>query len=141
MSVTGLRMAATAVLAALALGAGAANAADKTKVGFVYVGPIGDHGWSYQHHQGLLAVKKAFGDKVSTTHVEKVSEGPDAERVIRQLAQQGHKIIFTTSFSCCWRAVKAVVRLILRRLKRAYCLMPTEKLIRSFRYSARMPIV
>ena len=73
-------------------------AADKTKIGFVYVGPIGDHGWSYQHHKGLEAIKKEFGDKVETTHVEKVSEGPDAERVIQQLAQKGHKIIFTTSF-------------------------------------------
>ncbi|MGE3246464.1 MAG: BMP family ABC transporter substrate-binding protein [Beijerinckiaceae bacterium] len=92
------RAAVTGALAALAIGAGAAAAADKMKVGFVYVGPIGDHGWSYQHHQGLLAVKKAFGDKVETTFVEKVSEGPDAERVIRQLAQQGNKLIFTTSF-------------------------------------------
>ena len=73
-------------------------AADKTKVGFVYVGPIGDHGWSYQHHKGLEAIKKEFGDKVETTHVEKVSEGPDAERVIQQLAQKGHDVIFTTSF-------------------------------------------
>ena len=73
-------------------------AADKTKIGFVYVGPIGDHGWSYQHHKGLEAIKKEFGDKVETTHVEKVSEGPDAERVIQQLAQKGHKLIFTTSF-------------------------------------------
>jgi simple sugar transport system substrate-binding protein len=78
--------------------AGTAMAQGKTKVGFVYVGPIGDHGWSYQHHQGLLAVKKEFGDKVETTHVENVPEGPDAERVIDQLASQGHSIIFTTSF-------------------------------------------
>lgn len=73
-------------------------AADPLKVAFVYVGPIGDHGWSYQHHQGLLAVKKEFGDKVETTYVENVSEGPDAERVIEQLAAGGNKIIFTTSF-------------------------------------------
>jgi simple sugar transport system substrate-binding protein len=90
-------------LAGLALGVGAAfalplEAAAKTKVAFVYVGPIGDHGWSYQHHEGLLAVEKAFGDKVETTYVESVSEGPDAERVIRQLAQKGNEIIFTTSF-------------------------------------------
>jgi simple sugar transport system substrate-binding protein len=87
-------------LAALALGLAphAAQAQGKTKVGFVYVGPIGDHGWSYQHHQGLLAVKKEFGDKVETTHVENVPEGNDAERVIDQLAAQGHTIIFTTSF-------------------------------------------
>ncbi len=86
-------------IAALAIVFGAsAIAADKTKVGFVYVGPIGDHGWSYQHNAGRVAVEKEFGDKVETTFVEKVSEGPDAERVIRQLAAQGHDIIFTTSF-------------------------------------------
>jgi basic membrane protein A and related proteins len=71
---------------------------EKTKVGFIYVGPIGDHGWSYEHNQGRLAIEKEFGDKVETTFVEKVSEGPDAERVIQQLAQAGNDIIFTTSF-------------------------------------------
>ena len=94
-----LAKSAVAALTALSLGFGStAIAADKTKVGFVYVGPIGDHGWSYQHNAGRLAVEKEFGDKVETTFVEKVSEGPDAERVIRQLAQQGYDIIFTTSF-------------------------------------------
>jgi len=83
---------------ALAFSIGIAGAAAKTKVGFVYVGPIGDHGWSYAHNEGRLAVEKAFGDKVKTTYVENVSEGPDAERVIQQLAQSGHGIIFTTSF-------------------------------------------
>src|SRR5262249_39598734 len=79
------------LLLAMAVGA---VAADKVKVGFVYVGPIGDHGWSYQHHAGLKAVESEFGDKVQTTYVENVSEGPDAERVIQQLAQQGNDIIF-----------------------------------------------
>ena len=78
--------------------AGAVSAADKVKVGFIYVGPIGDHGWSYQHHEGLKAIEKEFGDKVETTFVENVSEGPDAERVIQQLAAGGSNIIFTTSF-------------------------------------------
>ena len=68
------------------------------KVGFVYVGPIGDHGWTYQHDQGRLAVEAHFGDRVETTYVESVKEGPDAERVIRQLAASGHGLIFTTSF-------------------------------------------
>lgn len=86
-----------AAFVAVALGS-AAWAADPLKVGFVYVGPIGDHGWSYQHHQGLLAVKEALGDKVETTYVENVAEGPDAERVIRQLASSGHGLIYTTSF-------------------------------------------
>jgi simple sugar transport system substrate-binding protein len=90
---------AIAVAAALSVGAagGAADAAEKIKVGFVYVGPIGDHGWSYQHNEGRLAVEEAFGDKVETTYVESVSEGPDAARVIQQLARS-HDIIFTTSF-------------------------------------------
>jgi basic membrane protein A and related proteins len=90
--------AAIVALAAAIVFAPPTHAAGKVKIGFVYVGPIGDHGWSYQHHQGLLALKKEFGDKIETTYVEKVSEGPDAERVIQQLAQKGHNIIFTTSF-------------------------------------------
>ncbi|KAA1174455.1 BMP family ABC transporter substrate-binding protein [Marinobacter salinexigens] len=73
-------------------------AEDPMKVGFVYVGPIGDHGWSYQHDQGRLAVEEHFGDKVETTYVENVSEGADAERTIRRLAQAGNDMIFTTSF-------------------------------------------
>ncbi|MDX6751535.1 BMP family ABC transporter substrate-binding protein [Geminicoccaceae bacterium 1502E] len=73
-------------------------AEEPLKIGFVYVGPVGDHGWSYQHDQGRLAVEKEFGEKVKTSFVENVSEGPDAERVIRQLASSGHELIFTTSF-------------------------------------------
>jgi len=73
------------------------QAADPFKVGFVYVGPIGDHGWSYQHDQGRLALEEHFGDRVQTTYVENVSEGADAERTIRRLAQAGNKVIFTTS--------------------------------------------
>ncbi|MBC5765263.1 BMP family ABC transporter substrate-binding protein [Ramlibacter albus] len=68
------------------------------KVGFVYVAPLGDAGWVRQHDEGRKAVDKALGDKVKTTYVENVPEGPDAERVIRDLAQQGHKLIFTPSF-------------------------------------------
>ena len=86
--------------AALALGlaAGAAFADDKTKVGFVYVGPVGDGGWTYEHEQGRLAVVEAFGDKVETVYVENVAEGPDAERVMTQMALDGADLIFTTSF-------------------------------------------
>src|SRR5277367_1098722 len=75
-----------------------AYAADKLKVGFIYVGPIGDLGWSYQHDVGRKAMEKALGDKVETTFLENVPEGPDAERSIEQLARTGHKLIFTTSF-------------------------------------------
>jgi basic membrane protein A and related proteins len=68
------------------------------KVGFVYVSPVGDAGWTSQHHLGRDEMLKALGDKVTSTFVEKVPEGADAERVIRDLAQQGHTLIFTTSF-------------------------------------------
>lgn len=81
-----------------ALSAPAAQAADPLKVGFIYVGPVGDHGWSYQHDQGRLSVEEAYGDKVKTTYVENVAEGADAERVIYNLAKTGHDLIFTTSF-------------------------------------------
>ena len=110
MSKFGRTLAAAAAALAIIGAAGAALAQGKTKVGFVYVGPIGDHGWSYQHHQGLLAVKKEFGDKVETTHVENVPEGPDAERVIDQLAAQGHKIIFTTSFGFMNPTIKVAAK-------------------------------
>jgi len=79
-------------------GAALAEAKDSIKVGFVYVGPIGDFGWTHEHNIGRLAVEEALGDKVETTYVESVPEGPDAERVIRQMAQSGHDLIFTTSF-------------------------------------------
>ncbi len=75
-----------------------AVAKDKIKVGFVYVGPVDDHGWTYRHDIGRQAIEAALGDKVETTFVESVSEGPDSERVIRQMASSGHDLIFTTSF-------------------------------------------
>jgi basic membrane protein A len=68
------------------------------KAAWVYVGPVGDAGWTYAHDQGRKAVEAEYGDKVVTTFVEKVPEGADAERVIRDLAAQGNKIIFATSF-------------------------------------------
>jgi simple sugar transport system substrate-binding protein len=82
----------------LALTRPAFSAEDRLKIGFMYVGPTGDFGWTYEHDQGRLAIEEAFGDRVETNYVESVPEGPDAERVIRQFAQQGHKLIFTTSF-------------------------------------------
>ena len=85
--------------AAMVLGmATAAMADDKTKVGFVYVGPVGDGGWTYEHNEGRLAVEEEFGDKVETVFVENVAEGPDAERVMTQMALEGADLIFTTSF-------------------------------------------
>lgn len=92
-------MATVALGLGLAFG-GSANAAgmDKVKACFVYVGPIGDLGWSYQHDQGRLAVEAAYGDKVETAFQENVPEGADAERVLTQMALSGCNIIFTTSF-------------------------------------------
>jgi len=88
-----------AFAAALAVGlSGAAMAQDKTKVGFIFVGPIGDGGWTYEHNQGRLAVEKEFGDKVETVYQESVPEGADAERALTQMALGGAKLIFTTSF-------------------------------------------
>ncbi len=76
----------------------AARAADKVKVGFVYLTTPGDHGWTYAHELGRQMVEKHFGDKVVTTYVENVPEGPDSARVIRELAKKGNDIVFTTSF-------------------------------------------
>ena len=92
-----IRRTALALAAGLAA-AGAAAQDDPLKVGFIYVGPVGDFGWSYQHDQGRQAIEAHFGDRVETTFVESVSEGADAERVLRQLAASGHELIFATSF-------------------------------------------
>ena len=68
------------------------------KVGFVYVAPLTEDGWVRQHEEGRQAVQAALGERVKTSFVENVAEGPDAERVIRDLAATGHKLIFTPSF-------------------------------------------
>ena len=104
--ITRRTLAALTGAAALGLVAGTATAQQqKLKVGFVYVGPVGDHGYSYQHDQGRLAVDKALGDKVETTFVENVPEA-DSERAIEQLARTGHQLIFTTSFGFMEPTVK-----------------------------------
>jgi simple sugar transport system substrate-binding protein len=72
--------------------------ADSLKIGFVYVTPVTEAGWVHQHELGRQAVETALAGKVETTYVENVAEGADAERVIRDLARQGHKLIFTPSF-------------------------------------------
>jgi basic membrane protein A len=90
-----LLAAATAVLLAGSL---SASAEDKLKVGFIYLGPVGDFGWTYQHEVARQALVKEFGDKIETTYLENVSEGPDSERSIEQLVRAGNKLIFTTSF-------------------------------------------
>ena len=112
-----LQLAATSAVAALALAgcgkkdepapapapAPAASApapakAEPLKIAFAYVGPVGDGGWSFAHDNGRKAVEKEFGDKVVTKFVESVPESADAERVIRDLAGEGNKLIFGTTF-------------------------------------------
>ncbi len=88
---------AAALAATMATGA-IADSHEPIQVGFIYVGPIGDGGWTFEHHQGLLAVEAEFGDKVETMYQENVPEGADAERAMTQMALQGADIIFTTSF-------------------------------------------
>ena len=68
------------------------------KIAFAYIGPVGDGGWTFAHDNGRKAIEKEFGDKVVTSFTESVPEGPDAERVIRDLAGQGNKLIFGTTF-------------------------------------------
>ena len=90
-------------LTALALVfSGASAAADN--VGFVYVSPIGDAGWTYQHDLGRLQLEKETG--VTTSYVENVAEGADAERVIREMAKRGDKVVFATSFGYMNYALK-----------------------------------
>ncbi len=88
-----------ATLAGTAIGlVASASAQDPLKIAFVYVSPVGDAGWTFQHDQGRKEMEKALGAKVQTKFVENVPEGADAERVIRELAASGNKLIFTTSF-------------------------------------------
>jgi basic membrane protein A len=104
-----LRLAAlSAVAAAVLVGCGkkeepkaaapAAPKAEPLKIAFAYVGPVGDGGWTFAHDNGRKAIEKEFGDKVVTSFVEKVPESADAERVIRDMATQGNKLIFGTTF-------------------------------------------
>ncbi|MDD7969527.1 BMP family ABC transporter substrate-binding protein [Roseinatronobacter alkalisoli] len=72
--------------------------ADTTKVGFVYIGPVGDHGWTYTHDLARIALEEEFGDAIETSYVENVAYGADAERVMTQMALSGTDLIFATSF-------------------------------------------
>src|SRR3984885_4625864 len=82
----------------LAIGVLPARAAEPIKVAFIYVDPVGDTGWSYQHDTARREVERVLGSQVKTTYVESVPATADAERVIRQLAVAGNQLIFTTSF-------------------------------------------
>jgi len=99
--------AAALALAAITFGA---PAADKLKVGFVYLGPIGDFGWTYQHEVGRRGLVKEFGDKIDTTYLENINEGADSERAIERLAQAGNKLIFTTSFGYMDPTIKVAAK-------------------------------
>jgi len=86
------------MLAAVLASVQTASAADELKVGFVYFSPVGDTGWTAEHDKGRKAMEAALAGKVSAQIVENVAYGPDAQRVIRQLAADGNKLVFTTSF-------------------------------------------
>ena len=91
-------LAALGAAVALTLATGSGSAQDKTKVCFVYVGPHNDGGWSQMHDHAREELQAALGDKVETSYVENIPEGPDAERAIERLARGGCALIFTTSF-------------------------------------------
>lgn len=97
----GLRLktlASSFLLASSMVVAGSAAAEEPLKIGFVHVSPIGDAGWTYQHDLGRKAIEEKFGDKIQIKYIESVPEGAEAERVIRDLASSGNKLIFGTSF-------------------------------------------
>ncbi|MDP1732482.1 MAG: BMP family ABC transporter substrate-binding protein [Devosia sp.] len=97
----GIALAAMPALGGLAFGQ------EKLKVGFAYLAVPGDYGWTYAHDQGANDLIEALGDRVEVTKVENVGEsGPNVERVLRELAQQGHKLIFATTFGHMEAAVK-----------------------------------
>lgn len=91
-------LAAAGAAASLPLIGSSAYAQEKLKVGFVFLGPIGDYGWTWAHNKGREALQTALGDKVETVYVENVAEDASAVPVMRDLAQQGCKLIFTTSY-------------------------------------------
>ena len=84
--------------AAASAPASAAASAEPLKIAFAYVGPVGDGGWTFAHDNARKALEKEFGNKIVTSFVEKVPEGPDAERVFRDMIGQGNKLIFGTTF-------------------------------------------
>ncbi|NBB83943.1 MAG: BMP family ABC transporter substrate-binding protein [Alphaproteobacteria bacterium] len=98
--------------AALALGAALPAAAqdDPVRVGFIYVGPIGDGGWTYEHDKARLAVEEHFGDAVETVYQESVPEGADAVRAMSQMALSGADLIFATSFGFMDQVIEVAER-------------------------------
>jgi simple sugar transport system substrate-binding protein len=86
------------------------SAKDSIKVGFVYVSPIGEAGWTFTHDEARLHLEQTFGDKITTTFVESVAEGADSERILTQLAKSGHDLIFATSFGYMNPTIKVAKR-------------------------------
>ena len=105
-----LKIMAMAIVSFATIGMIGTASADKLKVGFIYIGPPGDHGWTYAHDQGRKMIEAKLGDQVETTFVEGVPEGPDAERAIAKLAETGHGLIFTTSFGYMEPTLKVAKR-------------------------------
>jgi simple sugar transport system substrate-binding protein len=103
-----LQTSGAAALGALAPWARAQGA--PLKVGFVYVSPVGEAGWTYQHDLGRRALEAALPGRVATKFIESVQEGPDCERVLRELASSGHKLIYATSFGFMNYAVKVAAQ-------------------------------
>ena len=128
------------VALALALSAGGAFAAEKLKIGFIYLGPVGDLGWTYQHDLGRLAIVKEFGDKVETTYLENVSEGPDCERSIEQLARAGNKLIFTTSFGYMDADAEGRQEISQREVRACHRLQARRQHVDLFRAVLRRPL-
>ena len=130
--------------AAVMLTAGAslfgASAADKLKVGFIYLGPIGDLGWTYQHELARQALVKEFGDKIETTYLENVSEGPDSERSIEQLVRAGNKLIFTTSFGYMEPTLKGREEISQRPFRARHRLQARRQHVDLFRPVLRRPL-
>ncbi|MEQ1682202.1 MAG: BMP family ABC transporter substrate-binding protein [Burkholderiaceae bacterium] len=103
--------AAAASAAPVAAASAAPAKAEPLKIAFAYVGPVGDGGWTFAHDNARKAVEKQFGDKIVTSFVEKVPEAADAERVFRDMAGQGNKLIFGTTFGYMEPMLKAAADL------------------------------
>ena len=98
LTLTGLLLAACGKKEEAAPTAAAPAKPEPLKIAFAYIGPVGDGGWTFAHDTGRKAIEKEFGDKVVTSYVENVPESADAERVLRDLAGQGNKLVFGTTF-------------------------------------------
>src|SRR5450631_3716990 len=103
--------AADAGASAASMAAAAPAKPEPLKVAFAYIGPVGDGGWTFAHDNARKALEKELGDKIVTSFVEKVPEAADAERVFRDLASQGNKLIFGTTFGYMEPMLKAAADL------------------------------